>query len=110
MAQLSWVTPSGTIGNLPIGLLESVTLLAVDTTNNGGILTYTLIGGELPPGLTLDSTTGVISGTPGYSTPSNNNFTTLTYNFIIRLSTSNNLTPVDRSFSLIITNVVNADF
>ena len=110
MPQLTWVTPAGTIGNLPIGLLESIELLAVDTTNNGATLTYTLISGALPPGMTLDSSTGIISGTPEYSTPSDNYFTTLSYNFIVRLSTSNNLTPVDRGFSLIITNKVNADF
>jgi hypothetical protein len=110
MAQLSWVTPSGTIGNLPIGLEMSIELLAVDTTNNGATLTYTLIGGELPPGMALNPVTGIISGTPKYSTPSNNYFTTLDYSFIVRFSTTNNLTPVDRSFSLIITNTVNADF
>lgn len=110
MAQLSWVTPAGTIGNLPIGLELSVALLAVDTTNNGAPLTYTLIGGSLPPGMTLNSTTGVISGTPTYNTPSNNYFTTTDYNFIVRLSSANNLTPVDRSFTLIITNTVNKDF
>lgn len=110
MAELTWVSTAGTIGNLPIGLPVSVELLAVDTTNNGAQLTYTLIGGELPPGMSLNSATGVISGTPIYSTSSNNYFTTLTYNFIVRVRTTNPLTPQDRGFSLIITNTVNSDF
>ena len=110
MSELTWVSPAGTVGNLPIGLSVSIDLLAVDTTNNGAQLTYTLISGELPPGMTLDSTTGIISGTPEYSTPSNNYFTTLNYNFIVRVSTTNPLTPQDRSFNLIITNTVNTDF
>jgi Putative Ig domain len=109
MAELSWVTPAGTIGNLPIGLEMAITLLAVDTTNNGAALTYTLIDGALPTGMTLDSATGIISGTPAYSSPSNNYFTTLSYNFIVRLSSANKLTPVDRSFSIILTNSINQD-
>lgn len=110
MSQLTWVTPAGSIANLPIGLPTSVQLLAVDTTNNGSTLTYNLISGELPTGLQLNSATGEITGEPTYSSPSNNYFTTLTYSFVVRLASSNNLTPVDRQFSIILTNEINADF
>lgn len=109
MSELIWITPAGSIANMGIGQPQSVSLLAVDTTNNGATLRYQILSGSLPTGMTM-STTGVISGTPTYSTPSNNYFTTLDYNFVVRVSTTNSLTPVDRSFTLIVTNTVNADF
>jgi hypothetical protein len=109
MAILTWITPAGTIANLGIGMPENIAVLATDTTNNGATLTYQIVGGELPPGMTM-STTGIISGTPEYSTPSNNYFTTLNYDFLVRVSTTNNLLPQDRSFRLILTNTVNSDF
>jgi Putative Ig domain len=101
--ELTWVTPSGSIANLEIGYEQSVTILAVDTTNNGAVLNYQVIGGSLPPGMLMDSY-GVISGTPIYSSPSNNTFTTLVYDFVVRVSTTNPLTPVDRNFSIILNN------
>ena len=79
--ELLWITPTGSIANLGIGNPQSVSVLAVDTTNNGATLTYQVIGGSLPPGMTMSST-GVISGIPEYSTPSNNYFTTLNYDFV----------------------------
>lgn len=107
MGKLSWVTPPGIIANLPIGLYSTVRLLTVDTTNNGAPVTYTLIGGELPAGLDISSS-GVITGTPEYSTPSNNSFQSINYNFIIR-AVSNGMT-IDGGFSIIITNTINTDF
>lgn len=107
--ELLWITPTGSIANLGIGNPQSVSVLAVDTTNNGATLTYQVIGGSLPPGMTMSST-GVISGIPEYSTPSNNYFTTLNYDFVVRVSTTNPLTPKDRAFTLLLTNTVNADF
>lgn len=107
-SQLSWATPQGTIANFPIGNVSTVTLLVVDTKNTGATLQFELIGGELPPGMTLGST-GTISGTPEYSTPSNNYFTTLNYDFSVRVTTSDNRI-INGKFTIIITNTVNQDF
>jgi hypothetical protein len=110
MSQLIWITTQGSIANLGIGVPASVEVQAFDSANNGATLTYTVIGGSLPPGMSINSSTGVISGTPKYSTPSNNYFTTLTYSFIVRVTSSNGTTPIDGSFNLILTNTVNSDF
>lgn len=107
MGKLYWVTPLGTIANLPIGLYSTVQLQTVDTTNNGALVTYAVISGTLPTGMALSSA-GVISGTPEYSTPSNNSFSTINYNFIVRAA-SNGMT-IDGEFNIIITNSVNTDF
>ena len=55
---------SGTAGSS-----YTIPISVPDTSPTGGSTTptcsnYTVAGGELPPGLTLDPTTGVISGTP----------------------------------------------
>jgi hypothetical protein len=107
--ELLWITPTGSIADLGIGNPANIAVQAVDTTNNGATLTYQIINGSLPPGMTMSST-GVISGTPEYSTPSNNYFTTLNYDFVVRVTTTNPLTPQDRRFTLILSNAVNADF
>jgi hypothetical protein len=106
---LAWITPAGTIANLSIGNPQSVSVLAIDSTNNDPRLTYQIISGNLPPGMTM-SNNGKISGTPESGTSVNNYFTTLDYNFVVRVSTTNPLTPVDRAFTLILTNKVNKDF
>lgn len=107
MGKLSWVTPLGTIANLPIGLYSTVQLQTVDTTNNGAPVTYAVIGGSLPAGMTMSSG-GIISGTPEYSTPSNNSFSSINYSFIVR-ATSNGMI-IDGGFNIIITNTINTDF
>jgi hypothetical protein len=53
---LSYPPTAVTIGR-PVNLTPS-------TTGMKGNLTYSLMGGSLPPGLTLNPNTGVISGTP----------------------------------------------
>lgn len=109
MSQLIWVTPQGSIANLGIGVSANVQVLASNTSNNGSVLRYQLIGGALPTGLALDAN-GNITGTPTYSTPGNNFFNSQTYNFVIRVSSSDGTTPIDGKFSLIVTNTVNSDF
>jgi Putative Ig domain len=106
---LSWATPPGSIANFPIGNPASVTLLLSDTKNTGTVFTFNKIWGDLPPGLTLNSTTGTISGTPTYATSSNNYFITQTYEFIVRALGDDNRC-IDGKFSIIITNTVNQDF
>lgn len=106
--QLEWITPLGSLANLGIGLPISIKVQAFDSANNGATLTYQVISGSLPPGMTMSST-GIISGTPTYSSPSNNYFTTLSYNFIVRVSGSDNTKPIDGAFAIILTNTVNSD-
>lgn len=105
---LTWATSPGTIANFSIGNPSTVDLIAVDTLNTGATITYSKISGELPPGLMLDSN-GTISGIPDYSAPSNNYFTSLRYNFIVRARTSDGRV-IDGQFVIILSNSVNKDF
>ncbi|CAB4129309.1 hypothetical protein UFOVP112_407 [uncultured Caudovirales phage] len=108
MSKLSWVTAPGTIANLLVGINSAVILQAIDTANTGSELTYNIISGALPNGLTLTSD-GKITGAAIYSNPLNNYFSTSTYEFIVRVSSSDGVR-LDGGFSIIITNNVNNDF
>lgn len=105
----NWVTPAGTIANFSIGTPSTVTLLTVDTSNTTATTTFNKISGELPPGLALDSSTGVISGTPVYASAVDNYFILLHYDFIVRARTSDGRV-LDQNFTIVINNTVNQDF
>ena len=115
---LQWVTPAGLVANLLIGVPVAIQLKSVDLSNQGIGPVYSISGTDtLPPGLSLSST-GLISGTPEYSTSSNNYFTEISYNFTVRLIGSDGSQPVDeqqkiqpyRTFRIIIVNIVNNHF
>jgi hypothetical protein len=105
MAQINWVTPAGDLVNLLVGSTFSESLLALNPTNTNDTITYQVIGGSLPIGISLASN-GILSGTP---TTTDTYFTTQTYSFIVRAN-GTNVTPADQQFSIIITNSVNSDF
>jgi hypothetical protein len=91
MAQPTWNTAAGSLGNFPFQYPISVQLSASAVTPATSI-TYTLLSGSLPIGLTLSSS-GLISGTPTFISELE------TANFGIRATDNlNNLT--DRTFSM----------
>ena len=53
---------SATTGTANVGQSNSIQLVATDSDKNS--LTYSIVSGALPAGLTLDAKTGLISGTP----------------------------------------------
>ena len=61
---VTWVTASQ-LPNYTNGVSYTTTLQATDA--DGGAVTYSIQSGSLPTGLTLNGTTGVISGTPADS-------------------------------------------
>jgi hypothetical protein len=107
MSTISWITNPGVLDNILIGIPANLQITAIDSAHSGTIH-YTLISGSLPTGLTLGSD-GSITGTPTYSSPSNNYFKSADYKFIVR-ARANNGTVVDGAFTIIITNTVNGDF
>lgn len=88
-AMPTWTTAAGTLGTADA--LSSVSY-TVGATGDGSI-TYSVYNSSLPSGLTLNSSTGTISGT----TPSP--LTTTTYNFTIR-ATDAQFQDTDRAFSV----------
>jgi hypothetical protein len=114
MAQPVWVTNAGSLGTIPEGIFYQVPLIAYDPTNpNGNEIYYTLLAGQLPPGIQC-SRSGLISGTPqavasieGVPLPVNRDTTST---FAVRAYTERTVQGrvvidrlADRTFSLTIT-------
>ena len=104
MSQLRWTTQPGTISNMYVGVASSASIIAFNSSNRNKVITYQLIGGELPTGVTL-SNDGILSGTP--STVSFDN--TITYSFVVRARDSD-LNVLDGTFTIILNNLVNNGF
>jgi len=97
-----WQTPSGSLGTFNEQV--SITLSALSTSDSDSqTITYTLASGSsLPSGITLNSSTGVISGTlPDITTDT-------TYNFIVNASDGLNVIP--RAFSITSKYQINAEY
>lgn len=88
-----WSTPSGLLGSFSANSPLSVQVAATDQESNP--ITYFISAGSLPGGLSLNSSTGVISGTPAIVSSDT------TYTFTVTASDSSN-TVVSRSFSITI--------
>lgn len=90
-----WTTTAGLLGTFNEGTSISITVAATDEENN--TIVYSVASGSsLPSGLTLNSSTGVISGTTPIVTGNT------TYSFTISASDGNNVST--RVFSISITN------
>jgi hypothetical protein len=92
-----WVTQSGNIAIVNEQVAFSANILAVDP--NGLTLTYTVTSGALPSGLTLNSSTGVISGT----TPQ----VTVNTVFAFIINVSNSAQNTQQSFTITVNNSTN---
>jgi hypothetical protein len=89
----SWTTSSGSIGTFSETASVSVNVVATDP--DGGAITYSLISGSLPSGLSLNTSTGNISGTAPLQTVDT------TYSFTIR-ATDVGTNSSDRAFNITI--------
>jgi hypothetical protein len=94
-----WSTAAGSLGILNEQTDFSYGLSATDP-DVGDTITYNISSGTLPIGLSLNTSTGVISGNTGVATGN------VTYNFIISAHDGNNPV-VYRSFSLTVLNNIN---
>ena len=96
-----WVTTAGSIGAFPSQVPMTFTFVATPKLP-ATTITYTVLSGTLPSGLTLNSTTGVLSGTPSIIGSDT------TYNFAIRARDDyigDEQQIADRTFSAIISGV-----
>lgn len=59
------IAPSLSLANSSFGITQFAIMTPITPTNSGGAATYVLASGTLPSGLSLNSATGAISGTPG---------------------------------------------
>lgn len=90
----TWITPTGSLGS---NYTQRSSSFTVSATSSFGV-TYSLVSGSLPTGQTLNSSTGVISGTPS-GVP---DYSSTTFNFTIRATSTGTSVSVDRAFSILI--------
>ena len=90
----AWTTAAGSLGSNPAGSAISYTVAATDATS------FAIQSGALPGGISLNTSTGVISGTESGATAET------TYNFTIRATDAEGQT-ADRAFSITITVGIN---
>src|SRR5210317_32225 len=88
-----WQTSAGALSGSPFSEGDTLNVTLSATDPEGETVTYSLQSGALPSGISLNSSTGVLSGTlPDESS-------NVTYNFTIRATANSKTT--DRSFSLV---------
>jgi len=87
-----WTVPAGSLGSVDLATSASFSVAATDP--EGGSLTYTISSGSLPSGLSLNSSTGLITGTAPTVT------TTTTYSFSVNVSDGNNV--ATRAYSIVV--------
>lgn len=92
-----WQQSSGSLGSFNEATSVSIPALATDPENNP--LTFAVVSGSLPSGLSLNTVTGAITGTA----PSVANNTT--FSFVISVTDSANST-LNRSFNITVNSVV----
>ena len=92
----AWTTNAGSIGSVEEGASANLSVAATDA--DGDTISYSVQSGSLPSGLSLNSSTGAITGTA----PSVSGDTTS--NFDLRATAGSKTT--DRSFSIIVTEFV----
>ena len=93
-----WITPAGSLEQFDESQPMFFNLKAVDPDFD--VVTYSIVSGALPTGLTLDTLTGQISGTPAQVASDT------IFNFGVRAEDPEGLF-TDRAFSLEILNVIN---
>ena len=92
----TWSTAAGSLGSVAAGAAGSFT---VEATSDSAV-TYSKTLGDFPGGFTLNSATGVISGTESGATAET------AYNFTIRATDAESQT-ADRAFSITVTVGIN---
>jgi hypothetical protein len=97
-----WSTASGNLGTIYDSERGEKTFTVVATDPDGTSVTYSLVSGSLPSNMTLNASTGAITGTP------NAVVSDTTSTFTIR-ATSNNFS-ADRSFNIIVAAPVTVAF
>jgi len=88
----NWVTPSGQLG----GTFHTVKTFSTSVAATGAT-SYTIQSGSLPTGVSLNTSTGAITGTPTGIADYN---TGTTFNFTIRASDGGST--ADRAFSMVV--------
>ena len=90
-----WSTSAGNLGTIYNNSLSGRTFTVVATDPDGNTISYAVTSGVLPPNMTLNSSTGVISGTP------NAVGSDTTYTFGIT-PTAAGYSAAERSFNIIV--------
>ena len=93
----SWTTAAGNLGII-YDSMRAITSLQVSATDpdNNATISYSVVSGALPTGMTLNSSTGAITGT------ANAVASDTTYNFTIRATDNAGNSDSDRAFSCIV--------
>ena len=94
-AQPAWVTTAGSLGTIAHGARTGYSVTVTATDPESGSITYALVTGALPGGLSLNTSSGVISGDASAVS------TNTTYNFTIEARDSES-NATERAFSLIV--------
>jgi hypothetical protein len=93
-----WTTTAGSLGTVyEDEAISTITLQATDP-ETGGSITYTVTSGSLPTGLSLNSSTGAITGTPNVN--DSYNASGVTHNFSVTATGADSDTTV-RAFSIL---------